>query len=157
MQALGLENLTHPSRPIRAPLETLMKLKTYKLNTLALDLSNTRRWVWPIYGLIFALIGVASMPSVPLWLAVPAGIGSLVLCWLWVRRVVRYQDLRRVARIAANLPASTVGVIWPYITIEEPEPRTRGDRVFHRLFRQRSDAFERIVDDPETLPSEPSM
>ncbi|MBR7945433.1 hypothetical protein [Burkholderia cenocepacia] len=126
-----------------------MNLKTYCLDTLALDMIKARSRLLQLY--VLALAPVLSADAMPAWFKMPAAIVALGCFWLWMRCYVRYLDLRRVALIVQHQPREVIAAIWPRITIEEPAPRSRGDRVYNWLVRcPVPEMFRRPAADPTT-------
>lgn len=124
-----------------------MNLKTYRIDTLALDLYKARGRVFPCFVLAIGaeLYAVtADMPGVDLLCALLVTLGFF---WLGMRALVRSRDLLEVAGIVRRVPRQDIATIWPCITLMHVEPRGYGDRVFNWLFRcPVSEMFRRPVD-----------
>ncbi|VVD61962.1 hypothetical protein PCE31106_00143 [Pandoraea cepalis] len=128
-----------------------MNLKTYRIDTLALDLNKTKGRIVPLFvlGVASEAAAMFAMDDPGSALAPCALVATVLFFWLWLRAVVRTRDLLEVARIVQNLPREVIATIWPFLTIETREPRNRGDRVFDWLFRRPARPFFRP--DTDTL------
>lgn len=112
-----------------------MNLKTYRIDTLALDLYKARGRVFPCFVLAIgaeAYAFTADLASVDFFCALFATLGFF---WLGMRAAVRARDLLEVAGIVQRAPREDIATIWPFITLMHAEPRGFGDRVFNWLFR----------------------
>ncbi|MCA8224789.1 hypothetical protein LGM69_25270 [Burkholderia multivorans] len=129
-----------------------MRLKTYRLNTLALDLLNARRVLLPLYVLIYAPLLVADLLGKPGWIVAPAIATGAALALWWVRRYVHYLDLRRVAWIVAQQTPAVIAATWPRLTIEEVERRDPFLRAGDWLLRRPvSEWYRRPVTDSVSM------